>query len=252
MIWEQLQSAKRSKSDLHIVWLDLANAFGSVPHQLITYVLYFFQIPSLIQDLVGNCFNNLYVCYTTWNSSTDWHWLKKGIAMGCAIFSSIFFTTAFEEVLIGRRQMVRGVTSQKGQRLPAVWSEMDDINSLLQPATCTSRLLKCLEELLAWACEEEPVKRLYMADLSDKTMATTASTQLQSGPHKIDQCFLPGKFKVWCLQFTLYRRLLWPLKLSDITLTAVLKLEAKANNFIWKWLGLPRCFSTSALFGRNT
>lgn len=106
MIWEQLQSAKRSKSDLHIVWLDLANAFGSVPHQFITYVLNFFHIPSLIQDLVGNCFNNLYVCYTTWNTSTDWHWLKKGITMGCAIFSSILFTTAFEVVLIGERQMV--------------------------------------------------------------------------------------------------------------------------------------------------
>lgn len=32
MIWEQNQSARRSKVDLHVVWLDLANVYGSVPH----------------------------------------------------------------------------------------------------------------------------------------------------------------------------------------------------------------------------
>lgn len=37
IIWEQIQSAKRSRSDLHIVWLDLANAYGSVPLQLTTF-----------------------------------------------------------------------------------------------------------------------------------------------------------------------------------------------------------------------
>lgn len=58
--------------------------------------------------------------------------------------------------------------------------------------------------------------------------------------------------KVWYYQFTLYHRLMWPLKLSDIPMTTVLKLEAKANNYIRKWLGLPRCLSTMALFGRDT
>ncbi len=32
IIWEQIQRASREKSELHVVWLDLANAYGSVPH----------------------------------------------------------------------------------------------------------------------------------------------------------------------------------------------------------------------------
>lgn len=60
IIWEQLQSDKRTKFDLHVVWLDRANTFGSVLHQLIAYILDVFHIPSLILDLVGN-YNNLYV-----------------------------------------------------------------------------------------------------------------------------------------------------------------------------------------------
>lgn len=34
MIWHQIQAAKKDKTDLHVVFLDLANAFGSVPHNL--------------------------------------------------------------------------------------------------------------------------------------------------------------------------------------------------------------------------
>ena len=35
MIWDQIQKAKREKINLHVILLDLANAYGSVPHQLI-------------------------------------------------------------------------------------------------------------------------------------------------------------------------------------------------------------------------
>jgi hypothetical protein len=166
---------------------------------------------------------------------------------------------------------------------------MDDVTTLLQTAACTHRLLKRFEELLTWArmkikpsksrsvsirkgarrddisftvdgeeiprLAEQPVKslgRLYTADLSDKNMAVSVTAQLTAGLKKIDQSPLPGKFKVWCYQFTLFHRLMWPLKLCDILSSAVLKMDAKANNYIRKWLGLPRCLSRAALFGRNT
>ena len=53
MIWDQIkrETAKREKSDLHVVWLDLENAYGSVPHQRITFALDFFHIPTCIQSL---------------------------------------------------------------------------------------------------------------------------------------------------------------------------------------------------------
>nr|XP_023649650.1 uncharacterized protein LOC111834513 [Paramormyrops kingsleyae]XP_023649659.1 uncharacterized protein LOC111834513 [Paramormyrops kingsleyae] len=287
MIWEQTQRARHSKSDLHVVWLDLANAFGSVPHQLITFALEIFHLPSSIQKLIANYFNSLYVCYTTRDITTAWYQLEKEIAMGCSI-SSILFTSAFQIILIGGRQMVGGAKPQTGQRLLPIWSYMDDVTTLLQTAACTARLLKRLEESLAWvrmkikptkSCSlsiqkgvrndnicftvdgeriplvvEEAVRnlgRLYTADLSDKHMASAVTTQLMDGLHKINQCSLPGKFKVLCNQFPLNKRIMWPLKLCEITMTTVLKLEAKANNYIRKWLGLPRSLSNAALFGKN-
>ncbi|CAJ1061376.1 hypothetical protein ROHU_018794 [Xyrichtys novacula] len=184
--------------------------------------------------------------------------------------------------------MVRGVRNSAGLRLPPLRCFMDDVTSLLQTAVCTARLLKRFEELLSWArmrikskksrslsirkgrqmdsvsflvageripvLAEQPLRSLgreYTADLSDKHMAAAVTDQLKEGLKRIDQSYLPGKFKVWCYQFTLYQRVMWPLKMCEITATTVTKLDAKANNYIKKWLGLPRCLSDAALFGRN-
>ena len=37
MIWNSLMTAKHEKKELHVVWLDLANAYGSMPHNCIRF-----------------------------------------------------------------------------------------------------------------------------------------------------------------------------------------------------------------------
>lgn len=85
------QTAKSSKSDLHVVWPDLTNAYGPVPHHLITFALNFFHIPCCIQNLIANYFNNFYFCYTTHEVSTGWHQLdsERLFHLSCSFHSSI-------------------------------------------------------------------------------------------------------------------------------------------------------------------
>lgn len=71
--------------------------------------------------------------------------------------------------------------------------------------------------------------------------------RLSDGLERIDESHLPGKLKVWCYQFTLYQRSIWPLKLCEITTSTVLRMDAKAN----KWLGLPWSLSNIGLFRKN-
>lgn len=80
-----------------------------------------------------------------------------------------------------------------------------------------------------------------MAELTDKQMGRNVMTQLSEGLAKINQSQLPGKYKVWCYQFTLYRRVICPLKMSEIPSSTASKMDGKANTFIQKWLGLPPC-----------
>ena len=48
-----------------------------------------------------------------------------------------------------------------------------------------------------------------------------------------------GKILVWCLQFMLIPKLLWPLLVYEICSTAVEAIEAKINKFTRRWLGVP-------------
>ena len=52
MIWLTTQEAKRLKFNIAMVWLDLANTYGSVPHWLIRFALEFFHIPEKIIKMV--------------------------------------------------------------------------------------------------------------------------------------------------------------------------------------------------------
>lgn len=60
-------------------------------------------------------------------------------------------------------------------------------------------------------------------------MAASIGSQLLDGLSNIDRSPLPEKFKVWCYQFTLYQRLMWPLKLCNVSLATAQKLDSKAT-----------------------
>ncbi|XP_078603950.1 uncharacterized protein LOC144877779 [Branchiostoma floridae x Branchiostoma japonicum] len=57
-IWQQIQMARRQKEDLHVVWLDLTNAYGAVPHSVIHYALNFFWVPETIRTMIQNYFQD--------------------------------------------------------------------------------------------------------------------------------------------------------------------------------------------------
>ena len=56
----------------------------------------------------------------------------------------------------------------------------------------------------------------------------------------IKRCGFHGKFKVWCLQFMLIPKFLWPLLVYEICSTIQHRpSKAKINNFTRRWIGTP-------------
>ena len=72
-IWDAIQDAKKHKCDLNIVWLDLANAYGSVPHELLMKAMDFFYIPQKVKNLMRCYYDNFKMRFTTENFTTVWH-----------------------------------------------------------------------------------------------------------------------------------------------------------------------------------
>lgn len=284
MIWHQIQTAKVERRDLHVVFLDLANAFGSVPHELLWSAFDFFYIPDTITALVKSYFQDMQFCFTTSDFTTSWQCLEVGIMAGCTI-SPLAFTMAMEIIIRASKWVVGGQRVDSGQRLPPLRAYMDDITTLTTTVPCTRRLLGKLEENISWArmkikpsksrsisivkgvlsdlkffigddpiptVSEQPVKSLgrwYDSSLKDKDQVQQLRKDLSSGLQSIDNTQLPGKLKAWCLQFGLLPRMLWPLAVYEVPISTVEKLERGVTGYIKKWLGVPRCLTTIGLYG---
>ncbi|KAK0147628.1 LINE-1 retrotransposable element ORF2 protein [Merluccius polli] len=107
IIWHQIQTAKKEGKDLHVLFLDLANAYGSVPHSLLWAAFDFFQVPTTITNLVKHYFQDLQFCLTTSGFTTSWQPLEVGIMAGCTI-SPLAFTMAMEIIIRASKWVVGG------------------------------------------------------------------------------------------------------------------------------------------------
>ena len=77
LIWE----AKESKGNLMVAWLDLANAYGSIPHGLINAAMEQYHIPQHIRGMITSYFVGFKLQFNTAHFTTQWQDLEKVIPM---------------------------------------------------------------------------------------------------------------------------------------------------------------------------
>ncbi|XP_025760230.1 uncharacterized protein LOC112844845 [Oreochromis niloticus] len=98
---------------------------------------------------------------------------------------------------------------------------------------------------------EKPIKSLgqwYNADLNDTWQLEQLRQNLADDLQRINNTALPGKLKLWCFQFWLLPRLLWPLTMYEVSLNHANRLERLVSSYVKKWLGLPKCLSSIGLY----
>ena len=229
-----------------MVWLDLANAYGSVPHTIIDYALEHYWVPEKLRSIIELYYKKFKMRFTTKNFTTSWQELAVGIPMGCAI-SPLLFVMVMELVIQGAQGCVTGVRAAENQVLPPMRAFMDDITIVSPSGTEVDSSIKRLHELIEWCAmkfkpvksrslslhkgkvvpttyfigeeriptlAEQPVKSLgrwYSLPLTDRYRGAEVKNQLSVGLNAIDGSGLPGKYKAWILNFALMPRIIWPL-----------------------------------------
>ena len=98
MLYEALKEAKDEQRQIVIAWIDLANAYGSVRHNLIQFALDWYHIPKEIQALLFNYYEKLMAKIVTKEWSTDFFLFDIGLFQGCVI-SAILFLCVFQLLL---------------------------------------------------------------------------------------------------------------------------------------------------------
>jgi len=282
-----LHEARINNKDLTVVWLDLANAYGSIPHQLIKEALQHYHIPTNAENLITSYLNNINLRFSCEGFTTKWIPLEKGIVTGCTI-SVILFIMGMNMIIKTAERESRGPKTNSGIHLPSNRGFMDDMTITTETHIQTRWILKALDETVTWArMRFKPAKsrclvvrngkvtnkyRLYIQNeeipaltnnpvkclgkwfdtsLSDKNSQAMLTQQADEGLRRIDKSGLTGKFKAWIYQHSLLPRLTWPLMVNDIPISLVEKLEQKVSKHLRIWLGLPPSFTSIGLYGKT-
>ena len=97
-LWETLKHAKNSKRSIVTAWIDLANAYGSVRHNLIQFALEWYHVPEGIRQLIFNYYEVLRAQVHTKEWSTSVFTYDIGVFQGCPL-SAILFNIVFNLLL---------------------------------------------------------------------------------------------------------------------------------------------------------
>ncbi|XP_063054019.1 uncharacterized protein LOC134448252 [Engraulis encrasicolus] len=287
VVTQLIREARENKGNLSVLWLDLANAFGSIPHQLVQLTLVKHHVPSRCRDLIADYYNNFRMRVSAGATPSSWHKVDIGIITGCTI-SVTLFSLAMNMLTKSAEPECRGPLMSSGQRQPPIRAFMDDLTVTTESVPGCRWLLRGLEKMMVWArmrfkpaksrsmvlrkgkvedkfrfniagtpipsITEKPVKSLgkvFDSSLKDKTSIQTACAELDGWLKSVDKSGLPGKYKAWVYQHGILPRILWPLLVYAIPLTTVETLERKVSSHLRRWLGLPKSLSSIALYGRS-
>ena len=289
MVWSALQDARVRKKSLVEIWLDLANAYGSVPHKLIEFALNRYRVPQNWIRLIMNYYDSLWTRVSTSAAQSDWKQLQRGIFAGCTI-SVILFLLAFNVLLeFINANKYPAFKLSNGNSLPIFRGFMDDLSVMTVGVPYAKEILGKVNSALIWARMKskasksrscvivkgrcmavEPFEiggevipslqskslktlgRVYDASLSDKSVRIDLVGKIKEYLKVIDKSYLTGVMKLFTYQSIFLPKLCWPIMIHEIPLSWVEKYDKHICTYLRKWLGVSKSLSSVALFSKDS
>lgn len=90
MITEIIADANRNRKDIYLVSLDLRDAFGSIPHDYLKYMLYQMNIPEEIGRPIFDSYDNAFTKVRIGGNESERVNINKGVKQGCPLSPLIF------------------------------------------------------------------------------------------------------------------------------------------------------------------
>ncbi|GFO47349.1 reverse transcriptase [Plakobranchus ocellatus] len=173
--------------------------------------------------------------FSTERYMTEWINLEVGISIGCTI-SPILFVLAMGVILRAAEESANPPDLDCGCYMPPLKAFVDDTTILCSKENKTLRMLLRLDALMNWirmSFKQKKFRRLsirkskldedvyfkvasqdisrpitslgrwYDSSLKDTKRGSEALQQASVGLQAIYKCGLPGKYRMWCLQFLL-------------------------------------------------
>ena len=283
-----INEARRKHKSLCVAWLDLANAFGSVHHDLIRFSLNHYHAPPVMVDMVSNLYAGLLAIFSTRTWTTAPIPLLKGVYQGDPLSVAIFNTvmnTLVDTITKNYPDLGYSLASSHGRTNLLQYA--DDTSLITDgPSSCRT-LLSATDAWLDWSgmkanvpkcvslavqassggaydpkltLSSEPIP--YISTSTFRFLGTPISIhsssdqargallqKLQSMLEKVDNTLLSRQQRLLLYRVGVCPRLSWDLSTSELSITWLKStLQPLATRYLKKWSGLARTADPNKLF----
>ena len=278
---EIVKDAKIRKKTVHITFFDLADAFGSVPHNLIIDSLQRNHFPPEIVQYIHQFYSNIQATVHSKNFKSDIFSFKRGVFQGDPL-SPIIFLTVFNPILqylhenskFGYKLQDESFISlpfaddfclittdlRTQQRIiNKIDEHIKSMGMLLKPSKCRSfsigsgkpiiKHFKIGEKVIPSIAEEEQKflgKVLFFEGKSEQCH-DLLKQKIQEKMDNLDKTAVRSEFKIEIYKIYILPSIRFLLTVHDLAHTYLLQLDSMANQYLKKWAGLPRCATTAIL-----
>ena len=189
---ELISDARRRSKSLYMLSLDLRDAFGSVPHELIFTNMRRMGIQSQLieatKDMYEGCTTRMFV-----NQETSRQFeLRRGVKQGCPL-SPTLFNISIEPLI----QRLNGAAEQEGYHIAeeavAVLAYADDVMIVSDSEEGLNNLITIVEQFCGYACLTiNPKKCRSLSYIVEGTRRSTASTIFRIAEEPIPAVAMTG------------------------------------------------------------
>lgn len=139
----------RKQGDLAVLWLDLTNAYGTIPHNLVETTLKTYHVLVRFQKLLQCHFDNFKMRFIARDFTTTWQRLEVDNVTGCI---SITLFSAVMKLLVKSAEMLRrGVVLASDIQQAPIRAFMDDLMITEKSVPEGRWIPEDLVELTNWA-----------------------------------------------------------------------------------------------------
>ena len=140
MVWAALKEAKSKNLSLATIWLDIANAYGSISHKLIIFALFRYGVSPKWIQLTETYYSGIFKKSFSQEAPSSWHRHQRGIFAGCTL-SIILFLTGMNIILEYSLVTTTPQFHLNNVSLPPMRAFMDDLNIMSSTVCGTKTLL---------------------------------------------------------------------------------------------------------------
>ena len=167
-----LQDANSNARSLTIAWIDLENAYGSVPHKLIAFALNHYQVNPYLVELVCNLYTNLTASVLTPSWATASFAMEVGVFQGDPLSVSIFnvvINTLVDPLV--QHCFNLGYRFSSSNMCLNLLQYADDTCLLARDPRSCQRMLNVMEEWLTWSGMRAKPSKCQAVALKSRTNA---------------------------------------------------------------------------------